>query len=110
VVGLDQDLVIGALEIVSPLYHCLDNRQELPIVQVVVLVGGRAFSGVEIDWVKNPKSVILVEDADDCEPAWFGLYNDWFLRVEMLDDWCFGKGLFEVSKCEFGILSPFPLP
>jgi len=65
VVALDQDLVIGALEIVSPSFHCLDNRQELPIVRVVGLFGGRAFSRVEVDWVKNPESVVLVRDAGD---------------------------------------------
>jgi len=109
-VALDQDLVIGALEIVSPLFHCLDNRQELPIVRVVVLFGGRAFSRVVIDWAKNPESVVLVEDAGDCEAACIGLQNDRFLRVEVLEDRCFGKGLFELSKCEFGIPSQFPLP
>ena len=49
VVALDQDLVIGALVVVSPLFHCLDNRQELLIIRVVVLFGRRVFSGVEID-------------------------------------------------------------
>ena len=109
-VALDQDLVISALEIVSPLFCCLHNRQELPIVRVVVLFGGRAFSRVEIDWAKNPKSVLLVEAGSDCEVACIGLQNDWFLRAEVLEDRYFGKGLFELSKCEFGIPSPFPLP
>ena len=53
-VALNQDLVISALEIVSPLFHCLDNRQELPIVRVFVLSGGRPFSRVEIDWARLP--------------------------------------------------------
>ena len=109
-VTLDQDLVIGARQILSPLFHCLDYRQELLIVHVVVLIGGEAFSRVEIDWVKNPESVILVEDASDCEAACIGLQNDRFLRVEMLEDQCFSKGLFELSKCKFGIPSPFSLP
>jgi hypothetical protein len=109
-VALDQDLVISAVEIVSPLFHCLDNRQELPIVRVVVLFAGTAFSRVEIDCAKNPESVVLVEDAGDCEAACIGLQNDRFLPVEVLEDQCFGKGLFELSKCEFGIPSPFPLP
>jgi len=78
VVTLDQDLVIGALKIVSPLFHYLDNRQELPIVRVVVLFGGGAFSRVEIDWAKNPEFVLLVEDAGDCEAACIGLQNDRF--------------------------------
>jgi hypothetical protein len=109
-VALDQDLVISALEIVSPLFHCLDNRQQLPSVCVIVLFGGRALSRVEIDWAKNPESVVLVDDAGDCEAASIGLQNDRFLWVEVLEDWCFGKGLFELSKCEFGIPSTFPLP
>jgi len=109
-VALDQDLVISALEIVSPLFHCLKNRQELPIIRVIVLFGRRAFSRVEIDWAKNPESVVLVEDAGDCEAACIGLQNDQFLRVEMLENRCFGTGFFELSKCEFGIPSPFPLP
>jgi hypothetical protein len=32
------------------------------------------------------------------------------LRVQVLENRCFGKGLFELSKCEFGIPSPLPLP
>jgi len=109
-VALDQDLVISALVIVSPLFHCLNNRQELPIVRVVVLFGGGGFSRVEIDWAKNAESVVLVEDAGVCEAACIGLQNDRFLRLEVQEDRCFGKGLFELSKCEFGIPSPFPLP
>jgi len=101
---------MGALEVVSLLFHCLDNRQELPIVHVVVLSGGRAFSKVEIDWAKNPEFVVLVKNASDCEATCIGLQNDRFLQVEMLEDWCFFKGRFELSKCEFGIPSPFPLP
>jgi hypothetical protein len=73
VVALDQDIAIGTLEIVSPWFHCLDHCQVLPIVRVVVLFGGRAFSGVEIDLAKNPESVVLVEDAGDCEAACIGL-------------------------------------
>ena len=110
VVTLDQDLVIGALEIVSPLLYCLDNHQELPILRVVVLFGRRAFSRVEIDWAKNPESVVLVKDAGDCKAACIGLQNHRFLRVEMRENQCFGKGLFEPLKCMFGIPSPFPLP
>jgi len=90
-VALNQDLLISALEIVSPLFHCLDNRQELPIVCVVVLFGRRAFSRVEIDCAKNHEYVVLVKDAGDCETACIGLQNDQFLRVEMLEDQCFGK-------------------
>jgi hypothetical protein len=110
VVALDQDLVIGALEIVSPLFQCLDNCEDLPIVSVVVLFSGRVFSRVEIDWAKNPKSVVLVKDAGDCTAACIGLQNDRFLRDEMLEDRCLGKGLFELLKFKFGILSLFPLP
>ena len=64
-VALDQDVVIGALEIVSPLCHCLNDRPELPIVSDVVLFTRRAFSRVEIDWAKNPESVVVVKDAGD---------------------------------------------
>jgi hypothetical protein len=53
VVPLHQDLVIGTLEIVSPLFHYLDNPEELPIESVVVLSSGRAFSKVEIYEEKN---------------------------------------------------------
>jgi hypothetical protein len=102
--------VISALEIVSPLLHCLGNCQELPIVRVVVLFGARAFSRVEIDWAKNPESLVLVGDAGDCEAACIRLQNDRFLLVEVLEDWCIGNGLFERAKCEFSIMSPFPLP
>ena len=73
VVSLDHDLAISALEIVSQLFHCHDNRQELPMVHVVVLFSGRAFLGVEIDWAKNPESFVLVVDAGNCEAACIGL-------------------------------------
>jgi hypothetical protein len=110
VVTLDQDLVISTLEIVSPLFRCLNNRQELLIVRVIGLFGGAAFSIVNIDWVKDPKSVVLIEDARECEAAHIGLQNDQFLPVDMLEDRCFGKGRFELSQWEFGIPSPFRLP
>jgi len=86
-VALDQDLVISALEVVSPLFHCLDNRQELPIVRVVVLFNAGELLRVEIDWAKNPESVVLVKDAGDWEAACIGLQNDRFLQVDMLEDW-----------------------
>jgi hypothetical protein len=73
VVALDQDLVISALEMLSPFCHCLDNHQEPHMVHVVVLFGGRAFSGVEIDWAKNPRLVVLFEDAGECEAACIGV-------------------------------------
>jgi hypothetical protein len=110
VVALDQDLVIATLDIVPPLFHCLDNRQELPIVHVLVPFGGREFSRQEADWAENSESVVMVKDAGDCEAACIGLQNDQFLRVEMLEDRCFGKGLFELSKFKFGIPRLFPLP
>ena len=72
VVALDEDLVMGAIEIVSPLFHCLDNCQELPIVRVIVLFGRRAFSRVEIDWAKNPESIVLVEEAGHCKAGCIG--------------------------------------
>jgi hypothetical protein len=109
-VALDQDLVMSTLKRVSPLSHCLDNREELKIVRVVVLFVWGALSTVEIDLGKNPESGILVEDAGDCEADCIGRQNDRFLWVEMLEDRCFGKGHYELSKCEFGIPSPFPLP
>jgi hypothetical protein len=48
-VALDQDLVIGALETVSPLFHCSNNRQQLLIVRVIGFYGWGAFLRVEID-------------------------------------------------------------
>ena len=110
VLALDQYLVIGAPEIGSPLFHCRDDRQELPILSIVVLFGRLAFSSVEIDYAKNAESVILIKDAGNCEAACIGLQNDRFLLVDMLEDRCYSKGLFELLKCEFGIPSPFPLP
>jgi hypothetical protein len=109
-VALDQDIVISTLDIVSPLFHCLDNLQELPIVHVVVLFSGQVLPGVDIDWAKNPDSVILVNDIGDCEAACSGLQIDRFFRVTMLQPWYIDKGLVELLNCEFGILSPFTLP
>ena len=66
VVALDQDFVIGALELLSPLCHCLDHHQELPIVRVLVLFSGGAFSSVEVDGPKNCEFVVVVKNAGDC--------------------------------------------
>jgi hypothetical protein len=85
-VTLDQDLVIDALETVSPVCHCLDIWRDLPIVRLEVQFGGRAFSRVEIDLGKYPESFVLGKVASDCEAAWIGQQSDLFLRVEMLND------------------------
>lgn len=71
-VALDQDLVIGALDIVPRLFHYLDIGQQLPIVCIVVLFGGRACPRVEIDWVRNPESVVLVMHGVSSEAACIG--------------------------------------
>jgi hypothetical protein len=94
VFALDQDLVIDALEIVSPLYHRLDNHKDLPISGVVVLFSGSAFSSVEIDWAKNTESVVQVKHSGDCTAACIGQQNYQFLQLEMLENQCFCKGLF----------------
>jgi hypothetical protein len=80
-VALDQDLVISGLKMVSLLFYYLDNRQEIPIVRLVLVFGARALSSIEIDWANNPESVVLVKDAGDCKPACIALRNDWFLPV-----------------------------
>jgi len=102
--------VIGTLKIVSPLFLCLDKCEELRIMGVVVLFGGRAFSRVDIDRAKNPVSVILVKNAGVWYAARIRLQNDQSLSAEMLEDWCGGQGHLELSICEFGIPSPLPLP
>ena len=109
-VALDQDRVIGTLEIVSRLFRRMDNQQELPIIGVIVRFGGRALSIVEAEWAKNHKSVGLVMDCGDCDATCIGLQNDRFWQVETLVDQYFGKTLFELLKCYFGVLGPFPLP
>jgi len=109
-VTLDQNLLIGMLEIVSLLIHCFDNRQTLPIVHVIVMFAGRAISRVEIDWPKDPEPIVPVKDAGDYEAACISLPNDQYLRLEMVKDRCIGEGHFELSKCDFSIPSPFPLP
>jgi hypothetical protein len=48
-------------------------------------------SAVEIDVSKSPKSIKLVKDTGDCEAAWIGLQSDWFMLVEMVNGWWFGK-------------------
>jgi len=75
-VTLDQDLVIHAREIVSPLFHCLDNHQEILIVRVVVLFGGRVYLRLSINWENDRKSVVLVKDAGDCDATCIGQQND----------------------------------
>jgi hypothetical protein len=109
-VALDEDFVIGALEIVSPMCNSIENRQGLPILRMAGLFGGAVCPRVQIDWAKNHESVILVKDAGDCVASCIGLQNDRLFRVKMQEDRCFGKGHFEPSNCEFGIPSPYPLP
>lgn len=81
-VSLDQDLVVGALELVSPWLHCVDNRQELPFVRVVVLCRWRTFLRVQIDCAKNPESVELVKHVADSTAAFIGLKNDQFCGLK----------------------------
>ena len=110
IVALDQDLVSSALEIMFPFVTCPDYWQELPIVGVIGLFGGRAILSVEIDQANNPESVALVEYAGDWDAACIGLQNDQVLQVKKLEDECLGKGHLKRMKSEFGIPSPLPLP
>ena len=90
-VALDQDLVIGAREVVYPLFDHVDDCQELPMIRVVVLFGRRAFSRVQIDRSKDPESVVLVKDGGDCEATCIGLQHDRILQDEMLENQWDGK-------------------
>jgi hypothetical protein len=51
---------------------------------------------VEIDWGKNPELILLVMDAGECEATCICVMNDRLLHVGLREDWCFGKGRFEV--------------
>lgn len=108
--ALDQDLVIGALQIVSPLIQCFDDCYKLLIILVIVLFRQGALVRVDIDLSKQTESVILVKHAGNCDASCISLQNDQFLQVEMLQDQCVCEGHFVLSKCEISIPSPFPLP
>jgi len=98
ILARDPDLVIHALETVFPFVHCLNQWQLLPLVCVVVLFDSRAFSRVEIDRAKNPESVPVVKQASIYEAASIGLQNNHVLRFDMMEDWCFSKGLFRAFE------------
>jgi hypothetical protein len=69
VVTRDQTLVIGALEIVPLVCHCLDNHNQLKIIYVVVQFGLREYSQVRIDQAMYTISIILVKNAVDSAAA-----------------------------------------
>lgn len=75
VIALYQHLVIGSVEVVSPLIHNLPDCWTLPIAHIVVQFGRRAFLSVEIDWQKIPKPIVLIEDASDRKAACISLQD-----------------------------------
>ena len=109
-VALGYNLGISHREILTELLHCLDNCQVLRMVHVIFLFGRRAFSRVEIDLANNPESIVLVKNARDFNVTCLGLQIDWVLRVDMVKNHCGSEGHFDLSKCQFGIPSQFPLP
>lgn len=84
-VTLHQDLEIGTLEIVSPLIQCFDNRQNRPIIHVIVPFDQGAPPSASIHCSNDPESVVLADDAGDCEAGWIGLQTDLFWRVGMVE-------------------------
>jgi hypothetical protein len=108
-VALDQDLVIGTFEVVSALCHCLNNRQQLPILRVVVRLGWLAYSRVENGCAKKPESIVPVMVTSNCEDPCITLQMDQFLRTEMLEYQCMREGHLDLSKRKFGIASALPL-
>jgi hypothetical protein len=67
-VALYEDLMIRSRKVVAPLVDSLHNRQEVPIVRVVVLLGTCACSRVEVGRSENSETVILVENAGLAKP------------------------------------------
>jgi len=107
-VALYEDIMICSLQIVAPLFHSLDDGQELPIVRVVVLFSICALSRIEVDCSENPETVILVKNAGYGEAACIGLQNNLPCQVEIVENWYIGERPLQLPKRKFGIPSPFP--
>jgi hypothetical protein len=63
---------------------------------------------VEVDWPEDPETVILMENAGNCEAACISLEDGCLRWVEMLEDRCCGEGLLDLLKGKFRISSQFP--
>jgi hypothetical protein len=100
--------MIRSLKVVAPFLDSLHERQELPIVRIVVLFGTCAFSTIEVDCSENPETVILVENSGCGEAACIGLPNKWLCRIEMAQSGCIEEGHLKLPKRMFGIPSRFP--
>jgi len=63
---------------------------------------------VEVKWPEDLETVVMIEDAGNCEAACIGLEEGCLSWVEMLEDRCSSEGLLELLKGQFRFSSPFP--
>jgi hypothetical protein len=69
----DNNLLVAAHKIQSPLGHWFEKRHMLPMVCDVVLFGLRAQSRAEIDWLNDLICDLLVHNVSNCAAACIGL-------------------------------------
>jgi len=103
-----EDMILRSLEVVLPLCHSSQVREEIPIIRVVVLFGTATFLRVEVEWTLNPETNILVENSGFGKATCIGLLSNRLGPVEMVENECIGEGMFQLPKCKFGIPCPFP--
>jgi hypothetical protein len=108
-VALDQDLMFGTFEVVSPLLHSHNDRQQFTVVHVAVLLGERALPRVERGRSMDAEAVKLFEDTGYRETACLRLKSDWLLRVEVLQDRRLGKRALKLLQGYLRVLGPLPL-
>jgi hypothetical protein len=100
--------MIRSLKGVAPLLHSCNDCQECPIIRAIVLFGTCAFSKLEVDQTENPKTDILVENADYGKAACISMQNIWLRHLEIVENSLLGEGPVQLPKRKFGIPSPLP--
>jgi len=90
--------MIGAREILTPLFHRFDNRQKVLMICVNVLFCSDPYLGIYIGWWNIPDSVVLLDDASDLEAPTIVVQTATILTVEMLENSCIGEVLCKPSK------------
>jgi len=88
--------------------QCFHDGQQLPIISVPILWGCRALTGVDIDRLENPETVVLIETARNSDSTRVHLENDRFGLIKIMEDRCRGEGSFQFPERQFGLPRPFP--
>jgi hypothetical protein len=82
----------------APFLKCTDNGYERFVVDLIVVFSGAVFSGEKGNGVENAIVIILGQYSGRDEVRSI-CFDDYFsVIVEVLEDWCCGKGSFKVVE------------